>query len=195
MASRLFELTFAELEETNSRALAELQDKLVLPNHEHVMQLHQLFDTLNTTFTFKITNCQRKREAGGIFTSQPFYTSHGYRMVIEVHLNCRDGAFVSIFVYLVAGRSDSQLSWLFVGEITFMLMNQLLNYYHRCKTLIIPAQWNMRVGGAKLGFPDFISQELCYNPGENLQFLVDDTLCFRISVRESKPWLVCSSSD
>lgn len=197
---KTFRIDLADKEEKNKGMLAELQEKLVLPNHEHVMQLHQLLDTLNTTFTFKITNCQRERETGSVFKSQPFYTRRGcsgYRFIVEVHLNSHR-AFVSIFAYLVAGRSDSQLSWPFVGEISFTLLNQLENFHHHCEALSILTARNMRVGSPMLGFSDFISQDLCYkqaDPGGNLQFLVDDTLYFKISVKELKPWLVCSNSN
>ena len=60
--------------------------------------------------------------------SPPFYTGKkGYKMCLRVDTNgCKDGAgtHVSVYVYLMRGEHDDQLTWPFHGDITIQLVNQ-----------------------------------------------------------------------
>lgn len=160
---------------------------------------------LDNTFCFRMTDCQRKQEAGSTFTSQPFYTrsgSCGYHMVIEVsHIriknrgNAEDAAsdYISIFARIVDGKFNDELPWPFIGDITFILLNQIIDRHH-FKVLHIKAEDNV-IRGVTCGIPQFVSQKVCYDADamETGQYLMDDTLCFKIAVKEHKTWLTCSN--
>lgn len=191
----IFHYDLAQLEEWKS-ALPALMEKIHPPNAHSVMLLHQLLATLNSTFTFKLQTYQRLKETKGNFLTQSFYTrrgGHGYNMVLEVRMS---GKYLGIHVGLVEGRSDAELSWPFTGEITFTLLNQCEEYLHYSKPFSVAADLNARQGGAWFGIPDFISHEEIHrgDPKKNVQYLVDDTLYFSVSVKESsKPWLTCTT--
>lgn len=178
------------------------------------MQVRSLLYCVCKVYIFRMTNCQSYIESGGVFTSRPFYTVPGYRsyhMVIEVQLNGgADPNCISIHTALVDGKFDHDLSWPFVGEVGFLLVNQSNNSYHHYKALSIRAEDDMRVGSPPQGIADFVPHlELYHNPDDNFenpeedglnatatpeelrQYLKDDTLYFQVAINQSKSWLSC----
>lgn len=147
----------------------------------------EMLDVRTNNFTFKIADCQKEIDSERrFFTSQPFYTRRGgYHMVIEVFLKevCDR---VSIIARRVDGEFDNQIPLAFVGTITFTLLNQVFDGNHHQCALEVTAENNM-VSGRRRAIPEFISQDACFNPDplENRQFLMDDTLYFRIAAYES----------
>ena len=113
-----------------------------------------------------------------------------------------DNHFISCYVYLMSGKYDDTLEWPFQGEVTIELLNQLEDENHT-KYIIhfnesIPDKYKQRVPKGESadgwGTPQFISHsELEYKPITNCQYLKDDSLYFRVSVKvtsKTKPWLV-----
>ena len=138
--------------------------------------------------------------------SPGFYTSPGgYKMSLYVDANGNgdgEGTHVSYYICLMSGEYDDILEWPFQGEVTVELLNQLEDKNHykytigfnestlqECKERVVGEQY-----GRGLGFPQFISHpQLGYNSSLNCQYLKDDTLYFRVSVKvtsTTKPWLV-----
>ena len=161
------ERTTALLESNSSSASKKISSN----NDKEVPQL---------IYCFKITNVQSKRESNRDYISQPFYTSdNGYHLAIQVYVNgdSRTNMHVSAFVLVVKGRFDSTLSWPLVGEVTITLLNQREEKNHHSVAVCLK---DIHQGGS-LGYPFFISHSaLDYNPGLNTQYLMNDTLCFRV---------------
>ena len=76
----------------------------------------------------------------------------------------------------------------------YELLNQLgdNNHYTIVSTLI--ASNGMTVGTTRVKFKYTPHSSLGHNPATNTQYLLDDTLYFRVSVKVGniKPWLVCT---
>ena len=139
-----------------------------------------------------------KKENNEEFKPIPFYTSlGGYKMCISVVANgFGDGAgtHVSVITALLEGRYDDQLHWPFQGTVTYELLNQLSDDKHHSILVIYDADCDMQVGSCR-GFTKFLPHSsLCHDPATNTQYLLDDTLYFRVSVTVAnhKPWLVCT---
>jgi TNF receptor-associated factor 4 len=143
-----------------------------------------------------LTKYHKKKENDEQFQSPPFYThSNGYHMALRVFVNGRGagkGTHVSVYAPLLEGEHDAKLKRIFIGEVTFTLLNQLEDKNHCTETMSLDATHNVHVGGTAWGFPQFIPHSaLAHDPVKKTQYLKDDTLCFRVSVKvaDRKPWL------
>ena len=147
----------------------------------------------------KLTDYQHKVENDEEFKSLSFYTSpEGYHMSVEVDANGNSHGretHVSVHVHILEGRNDSKLKWPFIGSVKIELLNQLEDGNHHIKTLSYKMEHNAQVkDNRNLGYPHFIlHSKLYYNPSKKRQYLKDDILYFRVSVKVSdhKPWLEC----
>ena len=147
---------------------------------------------------FKLPGYASKKEKNARFYSPPFYTSSGgYWMRINVYVNrfsAGKGTHVSVFSELLVGRYDDQLHWPFLGTVTFELLNQLADDKHHSRAVTYGVDADMHVGSSK-GFPKFLPHSsLSHDPATNTQYLLDNTLYFRVSVKVAnhKPWLICT---
>ena len=147
---------------------------------------------------FKVSGYASKKENNEAFESIPFYaTPGGYKMCIRVYANgCGDGegTHVSVFTELLEGSYDDQLHWPFLGTVTYELLNQLADDKHHSRISAYGAVDDMQVGTSR-GKNKFLPHSsLSYDPATSTQYLLDDTLYFRVLVRVAnhKPWLVCT---
>ena len=147
---------------------------------------------------FKLPGYASKKEKKKRFYSPPFYTSSGgYRMRIHIDANGYGdgkGTHVSVFTELLKGRYDDQLHWPFLGTVKYELLNQLTDNKHHSRVIIYVADDGMQVGRS-VGYTKFLSHStLSHDPATNTQYLLDDTLNFRVSVTvdNHKLWLVCT---
>ena len=132
------------------------------------------------------------------YYSEPFYTScDGYRIHIRVDPNGSDdckATHVSVYVNLLNGSNDLKLQWPFLGTVTVELLNQLADDDHHSVTIPFDLKDNTRVGSG-FGYTGFIPHSnLFHDLARNTQFLVDDTLYFRVTVKVKghMPWLECT---
>ena len=147
---------------------------------------------------FQLPGYASKKEKNEIFYSTPFY-SHpgGYKMCIRIDANGYGdgkGTHVSVFTKLLEDRYDNQLHWPFLGTVTYELLNQLGDNSHHKRDIMYDASDDMRVDSI-IGYFKFLPHSsLGHNPATNTQYLLDDTLYFRVSVKvdNHKPWLVCT---
>ncbi len=162
------------------------------------MNHHLLKSTSTVPRTIRLTNYQKHKSDKDSFYSPPFYTSYtGYKMCLRVDANDEgdgEGTRVAVFAYLMKGDNDDSLSWPFTGTFTIELLNQLEDKNHHKKTITFPADSQRvvvrKIGIDGYGYPQFISHaDLDYNASKNTQYLKDDTLVFRVSVPDYKPWL------
>ena len=114
------------------------------------------------------------------------------------------GTHVSCGICLMSGEYDDILEWPFHGEVTIELLNQLEDENHHKRIIgfneSTPQNFKSQVIGRERaerggpGYQQFISHsQLDVNPSLNCQYLKDDTLYFRVSVKvtsNTKPWLV-----
>ena len=195
------------------RLLSE-RNKTLTENHERLSETVRIQDEKlkilteqNNTLSegkaviFKLTEYASKKENNAKFCSPPFFTHPGgYSTCVVVDANgCGDGngTHVSISINLLEGRCDDQLHWPFKGTVTFELLNQLGDNNHHKVVIIFSTRDNMEVGSIR-GSNKFLSHaSLDYNLATNTQYLLNDTLYFRVSVKvdDHKPWLVCIDED
>ena len=153
---------------------------------------------------FMLPGYTKKKEADDDWCSPYFYTSPGgYKMLLCVFPNgdeCSKGTHVSCFIHLKAGEYDDRLEWPFQGEVTIELLNQVEDKNHKKETVLYDEstedKYKQRDSTVGWGWPGFISHSaLEYDATENCQYLKDDSLYFRVSVKvtsKTKPWLVTS---
>ena len=152
----------------------------------------------NEPVIFKITNFKAYKTSKLCVDSNTFYSHPGvYKMSIGIFPNGNgdnEGTHLSVFTELIEGCYDNQLHWPFLGTVTVELLNQLGDYNHHRVVRVFDARDDMRIGSSK-GHPKFLPHtSLGHNPATNTQYLLDDTLYFRVSVKvdSCKPWLVCT---
>ena len=170
---------------------------LSLVSVRSVLEQHKTLSE-GEALVFKLPGYHSKKEKNEEFYFTPFYTSPGgYKMCTSVDANGRGdgkGTHVSVFTELLKGRYDDQLHWPFLGTVTYEVLNQLADDKHYSRVCIYVADADMQVGSCR-GFTKFFPHSsLCHDPATNTQYLLDDTLYFRVSVTVAnhKPWLVCT---
>ena len=174
-------------------------------NEDHLTLAIKQITTLLSA-TIKMDNFCLKKTNDTYWYSPPFY-SHpgGYKMCLSVVANGHDdaeGTHVSVYLYMMRGENDDNLVWPFQGEVTYTLLNQLEDKDHREVIMIlfddVSEKYMSRVTDGKrgddgYGSPQFIShEELGHRADTNCQYLKDDSLYFRVSVKvheACKPWL------
>ena len=160
--------------------------------------------------TFKMPKFNQQKTLKQTWFSPPFYLHPStYKICIRVYANGDgdgEGTHVSVFVYLMCGKNDDNLSWPFKGEVTITLLNQLQDKNHYTNTVTYQRrkndEANRRIigrdrGSVGYGWAKFISHNrLYYHAKQNCQYLKDDCLYFRITAKAPdpvKPWLTCNN--
>ena len=142
----------------------------------------------------KLCHFSEKKEQNEEWYSPCFYTSlGGYKMKLKVYPNGDGngkGTHVSCYICLMSGEYDDTLEWPFRGEVTIELLNQLADSSHFKANISFN---NVVDDTQELGILCFISHsKLNENSSTKCQFLKDDILYFRVSVKvtsQTKPWL------
>ena len=151
-------------------------------------------------WVIKMEGFQEKKEKNEEWLSNPVYSHFGgYKMCLRVVANGIKevkGSNMSVYISLMRGDDDDNLKWPFKGTIKVSLLNQLGDGQHLTKEpwspgSDIPDDVRGRVTGRErtlgVGYARFIShQDLGYNSEENMQFLKDNTLFFRVDCFEPK---------
>ncbi len=84
-------------------------------------------------YTWKIANFPRKLAQAksnnncGDIESEPFFSSHGYKMKISSHLNegpIGNSGYMGIYIHLMKSDRDEALPWPFTKRYTFVLVDQ-----------------------------------------------------------------------
>ena len=185
-------------------------------NEDHLtLAMKQITTLLSTTIkmdstTIKMDNFCLKKTNDTDWYSPPFYSHpRGYKMCLHVDANGNvggEGTHVSVFLYMMRGENDDNLVWPFQGEVSIALLNQLEDKNHREAKATYNTDerkdHNSRVTDGELGDggygkPKFVShEELDHRADINCQYLKDDSLYFRVSVKvheACKPWLTTTT--
>ena len=140
-----------------------------------------------------MTDFERYKGCDNWWYSPAFYTHiGGYKMCLGVVANGLDGGkgtHVSVYVCMMKGEFDSHLKWPFRGEITVELVNQKeggQNYARNFNNIDQSHEVFQRVtegDRAKTGwgYDVFISYSDLYKLEEDKEYLVNDTLIFRVT--------------
>ncbi len=149
--------------------------------------------------TFKITDYTSRIENNGYFESPSFY-SHpgGYHMYVDVYLNTgdyydeEDRYDLGLYISLLRGDFDDQLTWPFVGKARIRLLNQGEDRYHFEK--IIDFEFERQGYGVNFSIGEF-GLIPSSNVLEFTDYLQNDTLYFDVSIDVAghKPWLKCTN--
>ena len=131
--------------------------------------------------------------------SPGFYTSlGGYKLRLKLFANGTQngkGTHLTCAINLMPGEYDNTLEWPFQGEVTVELLNQLKDKNHYKRVIYFDNQSNNRKKEDSIGWGhhNFIPHtDLGLNSSTNTQYLMNDTLYFRVSVNvhsKTKPWL------
>ena len=167
-----------------------------------IKQLEQQQD--HTVTKIKMVEFEALKERNTTWYSPHFHTHlGGYKLCLEVDANGYDdseGTHVSCYINLVPGEYDDTMEWPFQGEVTVELLNQLEDKNHY--NIVIdfddntPDEYKNRKEEEDYkawGDSQFIPHtDLRLNSFTNTQYLMNDTLYFRVSVNvhsKTKPWL------
>ena len=146
---------------------------------------------------FKMTEYSSKKKYKEVFFSDPFYThSNGYKMYLEIRpsgTGTGEGTHLSIFSHLLKGPFDETLPWPFLGTVSVGVLNQVNDYNHYRIDREYTDNECARPGGGGWGTSQFISHSALSNESGNTQFVKNDSLYFRVSVKVNshQPWLEC----
>ena len=140
-----------------------------------------------------MSNFERFRSDGTVWRSNAFYTHFGgYKLCLGVSPNGWAGdssTCVGVAIYMMKGEFDSRLKWPFKGAITVELINQRKGG-ESCKKVIVDQHTDPRhfervtegdIREDGWGYPQFISHSDLYKPEESKEYLVNDTLIFRVT--------------
>ena len=149
---------------------------------------------------FIIENFSKRKQSNEECISKPFHShENGYKLSLYVYPNGRDkwkNKYVSMFVHLMKGDNDNNLSFPFRGDILVQIVNWRENKSH-AERLVEFNEKTDREYGARVtglvgflsgiqyrgcGFPNFLSHKfLKFDESRNTQYVSDDdTLHVRI---------------
>ena len=184
-------MTKDELTNTKAQldaALKQINSLAVLMNkHLYPIQL----DSLVTKFkrvcpvTIKMTEHNDKKENAIQWYSDPFYTHNkGYKMCLRIDAagyGKGKGTHLSVFLYLMKGPHDNELTWPLRGKFEVNVLNQISDNEHY--SMIITFEAIRVIEGDRAtrgwGYQQFISYD--YRSTPTCQFLKDDRLFFQIT--------------
>jgi ferritin-like protein len=193
--TELYDIT-AGLQDAN----ADLHESLV-ELRDTTAGLQVKTKTLNhgESLTFAVNSYEARKKEKITFACEPFYTHpNGYHMIVDVYAHgCYgDGTHITVSASLLQGKHDSTLPWPFLGKLRVSLLNQLEDKNHYTGERHVDSDDDAVVSDRSFGFPEYISHSmLAYDEAENIQYLKDDMLYFRVEVdvADHKHWLNCTT--
>ena len=148
-------------------------------------------------YIFKVTNFEERKESHEVMYKSFYTGSEGYHMIVEVYPCGPSTSHISLYIGCKEGRNDQNLAWPFAGKVTFELLNQLADEKHCDKTISIEAKDAVTATSEHLvGVNSFLTHdELPFNHTHNTQYLKNDILYFRVTVKipDYKPWVECTT--
>ena len=180
--------------------LTVLMDALLSPNTAPTNIRFLLLDASAMVFKFssppcpviiKVTKFNSKREDEEEWYSDSFYTHNmGYKMCLRVDAAGHkegEGTHLSVYLYLMKGPHDGELTWPVKGNFRIQLLNQISDSQHYSMSLTYDQKTpvNRVTGGNKAsdgqGSSRFIRNEDLYRDNAACQYVKDDCLFFQIT--------------
>ena len=156
--------------------------------HLDSMMMAFKFDDQTCPVTFKMPEYDIKKKDGAEWFSDSFYTHNkGYTMCLCVYAAGHkegEGTHLSVYLHIMKGPHDDELTWPVRGNFMIILLNQISDIQHYSMTLICDQRTpvNRVTEGNKAtkgqGSPQFIpNEDLCK---ANPKYLKDDCLFFQV---------------
>ena len=174
-------------------------------NHINIRSVH--LDSMATMFkcgsqvcpvTIKMSGYSIKNKDGVEWYSDPFYSHNkGYKMCLCVYAAGHgdgEGTHLSVFLYLMKGPHDDELTWPLRGKFEIKLLNQISDSEHHSMIISYDDEMIDRVTkddrlGNGWGYHEFISNgNLLITSTRTCQFLKNDCLFFQVTKHEETPW-------
>ena len=175
-------------------AMKQINSLTVLVNtHLYPFQLDNMAKQFKHTcpVTIKMPEYKDKKENEIEWYSDPFYThNNGYNMCLCVDAAGYEdgkGTHLSVFLYLMKGPHDDELTWPLRGELEVKLLNQISDSEHHCDTVAYDEDRNAdRVTDGDRstqgwGWQQYISNEDLNKITSTYQYLKDDCLFFQVT--------------
>ena len=143
----------------------------------------------------KLPEFAKMKDATEEWYSNSFYShNEGYKMCLRVDpaSQCDDGegTYLSVFLYLMKGPHDNELTWPLRGKFEVKLLNQISDNEHDQVTLVyndqVGDEYTTRVNDDERasngwGFGKFISHKALQNVTPTCQYLKNDCVFFQVS--------------
>ena len=167
----------------------EIEDRLVEQQKNLQAQLSELSSQLGLNLTFTMIDFSKFKNESSTWKSPAMYTHlYGYKFFFQIMANgiaAGRGKAVGVGLRSTPGEFDSHLKWPVKMKITLELINQ-----HGGDNLVAQkdeVSWDKHGGSFRvtpIGNISYPSSNCCHliNHSELYNYLVNDTLCFRVSV-------------
>jgi hypothetical protein len=139
------------------------------------------------SITFAVPDYHEVEFTSPSFTSPSFYTNpNGYLMEVAVKTALVEQnlqVYVTTCIRVLKGSHDANLKWPFRGKVKIELLNQLTDRNHFTQTEKVVLREGEQTQCLSIDYP-----KLDHNRVTNTQYLMDDTLYFRVSVEVESDW-------
>ena len=144
----------------------------------------------------KISEFNNKKENKVQWYSDPFYThNEGYKMCLRIDaggFNKGKGTHLSLYLFLIKGPHDDELTWPLRGKFEIQLLNQISDSEHHCDTVAYDEETPDSSAGRVTdgdrstkgwGKPQYVSNEDLNKVTPTCQYLKDDCLFFQANFK------------
>ncbi len=138
-------------------------------------------------FTIKLADAISDNDYG-IIRSEPFFSSHGYKMKLQVDLNEASSGYpgyMGVYLILMKSDRDATLAWPFTKRYTFVLVDQQddLSQRQNFENAIVPNgeeafQRRRQHENVSWGYQNFVKHSTL----RTRQYIRDDALYIKIIV-------------
>ncbi len=139
-------------------------------------------------FTTKLARAKSDNDYG-VIESEPFFTSHGYKMKLLVYLNHAPSGYagyMGVYILLMKSDRDGILAWPFTKRCTFVLVDQQddLSQRQNVKKGFVPngeeefKRPTQRQNNKGRGYQNFVK----YSTLRTRQYMEDDTVYIKIFI-------------
>ena len=108
-------------------------------------------NTFPIPYDFTVDRCKQRQNDNADYYSLPFLTHKGgYKMCVRVCVNgmgAGKGTHLSVYVYMMRGENDDDLTWPFCGNIEIQLLNQIGESGHHVQIVDISESIHPSVAG------------------------------------------------
>ena len=147
--------------------------------------------------TMKMSEFNEKKSKDARWCSDSFYSyNKGYKMSLLVYPAGHGdgkGTHLSVYLYLMKGPHDDELTWPLRGEFEIKLLNQIRDNKHYSSEITFDDKLSNNIAGRVIegdkatigwGKPQFISNESLHKITTFQQLLKDDNLYFQINYKQ-----------
>ena len=189
-----FTLRLQSKDEEMVHKMKEISGLLQSKDKEEAQVLKSMPHIHPVNFCFTMDKFKHHRRKKKEWYSEPFHTHpRGYKMRIRIDARGFESSkFVSLYVCIMRGEYDDELSWPFHGKITILLLNQKADDHH----FVYPVSYDESIYGLEyhenadrvrhgeqhygLGSHEFISYDTISQKSPIVQYLKDDCLKFQV---------------